>query len=109
MARGLNRKNVLLTPKMQEISSLVGEQIRLARLRRKLTTETITERCGISRATLWKIEKGDGSVAMGYYLKVLHALNLEKDFLKLAADDELGRFLQDAELSKKGRRRKSDK
>jgi len=106
MARGINKKSVLLTPKMQELMDIVGEQIRLARLRRRLTTQIVADRAGISRATLWKIENGDGSVAVGFYLKVLHALNLEKDILKLAADDELGRFIQDSELLKKGKRSK---
>ena len=96
-----NTKKVLLTPKLQNIMTQVGEQIYLARKRRKLSTEIVAKRAGISRATLWKIEKGDGSVAFGYYLQVLHAMNLEKEFLHIAADDELGRFLQDAEYERK--------
>ena len=35
---------------------------------------------------------------MGAYFKVLHVLRLHKDISKLAADDELGRKLQDLEL-----------
>ncbi|MCH4064092.1 MAG: helix-turn-helix domain-containing protein [Lachnospiraceae bacterium] len=79
----------------------VGEQIRMARLRRKLPVEMVAERADISRATLWKIEKGDPSVAIGSYLKVLNALGLQKDMEKLAADDVLGRTLQDLGMETK--------
>ncbi len=77
----------------------LGEQIRLARLRRDLSSEQIAERAGIARVTLIKIEKGDEGVAMGYYFRVLAALGLEKDLLLVAKDDELGRRLQDAKLT----------
>nr|WP_276349281.1 helix-turn-helix transcriptional regulator [Daejeonella sp. JGW-45] len=70
----------------------------MARLRRKFSASQIAERAGISRATLWQIEKGVPSVAMGAYFQVLFVLGLEKDFLKLGADDELGRKIQDAGL-----------
>lgn len=104
MARGLNTKKALLTPKLSQIMVQTGEQIRLARLRRKLSVEIVSQRAGISRATLWKIEKGEPTVAIGLYLKVLHAINLEKDMLKIAADDELGRFLEDAKLQSRYKR-----
>ena len=81
------------------ILETMGEQIKLARLRRRLSTELVAERAGISRATLWKVEKGDPSVAMGAYAAVLHALNhLDEDLLLVAKDDELGRQLQDLNL-----------
>lgn len=64
----------------------------------------IAERAGISRATLWKVEKGDAGVAVGIYAKVLAAIGLPHDITLLARDDELGRFLQDAALLEKGRR-----
>ena len=77
----------------------MGEQIKLARLRRSLPAELVAERAGISRASLWKVEKGDPSVAMGIYASVLHALNnMDKDLLLVAKDDEMGRQLQDLNL-----------
>ena len=76
----------------------MGENIKLARKRRKLTTLQVAERASIDRSTLYKIEKGTSSVSLGAYFNVLRALNLHQDFLKLAADDELGRRLQDLEL-----------
>jgi transcriptional regulator with XRE-family HTH domain len=90
-------KTVLL-PKLTKILEEMGENIKLARLRRKLTTEQIAERAGISRSTLWQVEKGLPSVSLGTYAQVLFVLGLEKDLQLIAKDDVLGRKLQDAEL-----------
>ncbi|CAD0006097.1 hypothetical protein FLAT13_03125 [Flavobacterium salmonis] len=76
----------------------MGENIKLARKRRKLTTTQLAERADISRSTLYLIEKGNEGVAMGAYFNVLRVLGLQEDFLKLAADDTFGRKLQDLEL-----------
>ncbi|MCP4311037.1 MAG: helix-turn-helix transcriptional regulator [Bacteroidetes bacterium] len=96
------RKQVLL-PKTKKILSELGENIKLARLRRKLSAEQVSERANISRPTLVEIEKGSPSVSIGSYLLVLKVLGLEQDFLLLAKDDELGRKLQDARISPKAR------
>ena len=84
----------------------LGERLRLARLRRSLTTTTVAERCGISRPTLAKVERGEPSVTFGTYLRVLFVYGIEKDLAAVAFDDELGRRLQDLALpaSRKGRR-----
>lgn len=97
-----NRKHILM-PSSEKILNELGENIKLARLRRKLSAEQVAERAGISRKTLWSIENGSQSVALGLYLLVLLALGLEKDILKIAADDSLGRKLQDANLIVKKR------
>ena len=95
----MNKRGVTVSPKTAEILEQMGEQIKLARLRRRLSTELVAERAGISRATLWNVEKGSPSVAIGIYAAVLHALgNMDNDFLIVAKDDELGRTLQDLEL-----------
>ncbi len=93
------KKNVLF-PKDIRILEAMGENIKLARKRRKLTTLIVAERAQINRTTLYKIEKGDASVSLGAYFKVLKVYGLEKDFFKLAANDELGRKLSDIELLK---------
>ena len=79
----------------------VGEQIKLARKRRHLSMQDIAERATVTRLTVSKVEHGDPTVSMGIYARVLYALNLEKDITLLAADDALGRQLQDAELLKR--------
>ncbi|MCC8046649.1 MAG: helix-turn-helix domain-containing protein [Clostridiales bacterium] len=107
----MNSKKTIIMPQTQDILETMGEQIKLARLRRKLSGELVSERAGISRATLWSIEKGSPSVSMGAYAAVLHALNnMDKDLLLIARDDELGRKLQDLELktAKRAPRRKKD-
>ena len=76
----------------------MGENIRLARKRRKLTAIQVAERAGIVRSTLYLIEKGNPGVAMGAYFNVLRVMNLQDEFLKLAADDPYGRKLQDLDL-----------
>lgn len=93
----LTRKQTIF-PKYNNILEQMGENIKLARKRRKLTTMQVAERADITRATLVKIEKGTPSVAFGAYFNVLRVLGLEKDVLKLASDDELGRKLQDLDL-----------
>ncbi len=76
----------------------LGENFRLARLRRDLSSEQVAERAGISRNTLIKIERGDEGVAIGMYFRVLIVLRLEDDLTNVAKDDILGRKLQDAGL-----------
>ncbi len=92
------KKEVLLYPKERRMLEQVGKQIKLARLRRKISASLAAERAKISRATLWKIEKGDPKVSMGAYLSVLFALHLAEDILKLAKEDETGHALQDTRL-----------
>ena len=94
----MNSKKAILLPKYQKIFDGIGENIKLARKRRKLTTEQVAERAGIHRATLHRVEKGDPTVAIGLYFNVLKVLNLESDFSKIAMDDEFGRKLQDLDL-----------
>lgn len=96
-------KSPIVIPKMKRILSEFGENIKLARLRRKLSTEQVAQRAGISRSTLIAIEKGYEGVGIGYFLNVLSVLGLEKDFLLLAKDDVLGRKLQDIGLITKER------
>lgn len=91
------KKQVVL-PKYIELLEKMGENIKLARKRRKLTAIQVAERAGMARSTLYLVEKGDTGVAMGAYFNVLRVLGLQDDLLKLAADDGFGRKLQDLDL-----------
>lgn len=91
------KKNILF-PKYQKIMEQIGENIKLARKRRKLTMVQVAERAGIDRTTLYQIENGNQKVSIGAYFNVMRVLGLQDDFLKLAADDDFGRKLQDLEL-----------
>jgi transcriptional regulator with XRE-family HTH domain len=99
----MKNKRPNLLPKHERMLRLVGEQFKLARLRRKLSVKQISERADIGASTLWRIEKGDPGVAMGNYMQVLMTLGLEQDIVKLASDDELGRKIQDIGLITKKR------
>jgi transcriptional regulator with XRE-family HTH domain len=99
----MTSRTIVILPKLEKILTELGENIKLARLRRKLTSEQVCERAGIGRNTLWMIEKGGSTVSLGAYAQVLFTLGLEEDLLKLAADDVLGRRLQDAGLETKKR------
>jgi len=94
----LKSKKQILFPKHQKILEQLGENIKLARKRRKLTTIQVAERADLDRSTLYEIEKGNPRVSLGAYFNVLRVLGLQDDFLKLAADDDFGRKLQDLEL-----------
>jgi DNA-binding XRE family transcriptional regulator len=91
-------KKQALLPKFRKILEQMGEHIKLARKRRNLTTIEVSERAGIDRTTLYYIERGNPSVSLGAYFNVFRVLGLQDDFLKLAADDEFGRKLQDLKL-----------
>ena len=92
-----------LPRKLEEKMKVVGEQIKLARLRRDLSLAQVAERATCSPLTVSRIEKGSPTVAIGIYLRVLYALQLDDDILLLAKDDELGRQLQDMALTTRQR------
>jgi len=94
-------KQPVLFPKMQRQLELMGENIKLARLRRKYTSQQVAERADISLECLSEIEKGNAKISLGEYLLVLRVLNLDKDIYNIASNDILGRKLQDIELLNK--------
>ena len=99
-----------ILPVTEEILKTMGEQIKFARLRRNLPVELVAARAGISRTSLWNVENGSPSVAIGIYAAVLHALNnMDKDLLLVAKDDALGRFMQDQNLPTRKRALRQEK
>ncbi len=96
-------------PRLARTISSVGENIRKARLRRAYSSATVAQRAGITRKTLYRVERGDPAVALGIYARVLQALRLDNDLAAIAADDALGRKLQDASLEPKRRAPKQSK
>lgn len=93
-----NKRSAVIFPKNKKILLTLGENIKLARKRRKLTQTLISERTGLSRLTVRNIEKGEPGVSIGHYLVVLSVLGLADDLLHVAKDDELGRKIQDINL-----------
>ncbi len=91
-------KPPVVFPQEQRLLSQLGERLKLARLRRKLSNTVVAQRAGISRTSLYKVEAGDPGATMGTYLRVMAVLGLEADVNGLAADDKVGRKLQDLAL-----------
>ena len=100
------RRTTIQQPSVGRLLEALGENIRLARLRRDLSMKIVAERAGMSRTTLRGVERGDAGVTLGSYANVLHSLGLHEDIALIATDDLLGRKLQDAKLPTRRRARK---
>ncbi len=94
----IKQQHVKLSLKEQRVLKQLGENLKLARLRRKFSADLVAERAQISRTTLWHLEKGKATVSLSTLLRVLSVYGMQQDILKLAEDDVLGRKLQDANL-----------
>ncbi|MBI4954127.1 MAG: helix-turn-helix transcriptional regulator [Myxococcales bacterium] len=101
------RRTSVPLPRVARVLAQLGQNIRLARTRRRLSAELCAERAGMSRPTLRAIERGDGGVTIGAIANVLHSLGLVDDLARVASEDELGRKLEDALLESKQRVRRT--
>ena len=95
----MSKKSIYILPTAEQVLKDIGQNIKLARKRRKLSESQLAERAGISRSTVQLLEKGEPGVSMSAYVQVLFVLGLEDDLRKIAADDPLGRKLQDAAIA----------
>ena len=87
----------LFPPATRQLVSL-GERLRVARLRRRYSAESVAKRAGVARGTLYRVEEGDPGVSLATYASVLRVLGLQGDLDLVARDDVLGRKLQDLKL-----------
>lgn len=94
-------RKTLLMPKARKSLEILGQNLKLARIRRRISAALMCERAGVSHATLTAIEQGKPSVSMAGYMSVLFCLNMHTDMEKVALDDLLGRELQDLQLPKR--------
>jgi transcriptional regulator with XRE-family HTH domain len=94
----MSLKKHIVFPQQQKVLEVFGENLKLARKRRKLTSVQVAERAGIDRGTLREVERGNPSVSLGAYFNVLRVYNLQDEILKVASDDPMGRKLQDLEI-----------
>jgi len=91
-------KPPVIFPSERKLLAEYGERLRLARLRRKWAVATVAGRAGVSRTTVYHVEAGDASVTLGTYMRVMAVLGLQGSVALLAAEDQVGRALQDAEI-----------
>ncbi|MEO6797908.1 MAG: helix-turn-helix transcriptional regulator [Candidatus Dormibacter sp.] len=87
-----------LFPDSQRRAEGLGERLRLARLRRRISLSELAARVGATRITLARLERGDLSSSLGLLVRLLDVLGLGADLDQLARDDELGQRLQDVRL-----------
>ena len=98
-----NTMGTKLPRKLEDKMKLMGEQIKLARLRRNLSIAQVADRATCSPLTVNRIEKGSPTVSIGIYARVLYALQLDDDLLLIAQEDKQGRLLQDLQLKQRKR------
>lgn len=103
------KKTVIASPMAKRQLAKLGDNIKMARLRRNLSLRAVAQRAGISLNTVVAIENGEAGVSIGAIANVLHCLSLAEDISKIALDDELGRKLQDLELEPRRRAPKKTK
>jgi transcriptional regulator with XRE-family HTH domain len=96
----MSKRSRPLFPQTQRRAEALGERLRLARLRRRMSLTELAARVGVTRHTLSRLERGDLSTSLGVLARVLGVLGLEEDLDVLARDDELGRRLQDVRLKR---------
>jgi transcriptional regulator with XRE-family HTH domain len=101
------RRSAQPLPRVARLLAELGQNIRLARARRKLSAGLVAERAGMSRPTLRAIERGDPRVTLGALANVLHSLDLVDDLAVVGRQDVLGRRLEEAELGSRQRVRPS--
>ena len=99
----MNKRTVTIYPSSAKELEALGQRLKDARLRRRFSMETVCARADISRPTLYKVENGDPSVAMGIYVQVLRVLGMVEDLSMIAKEDVLGRRLQDESLPQRKR------
>jgi len=89
----------------------LGDDIRTARLRRRIPTALMAERMMVTRTTLRKVEKGDAGVSMGIYATALFILGMTQRLYELAdmRDDLVGLQLEEERLPKRIRQSSKNK
>lgn len=101
-------KATLLPRKVQKNLELMGEQIKLARKRRRLSLSAIAERAQCTQLTLMRVEKGVPTVSIGIYARILYALGLDDDLLLIALKDEAGNALVNTEIMNRNKKKEDE-
>jgi transcriptional regulator with XRE-family HTH domain len=102
----MTAKQSMPLPARQALRKL-GRDLALARRKRGLSTQDMAGRLFVSRDTLWRLERGDPTVAIGTFATAAFILQLHERLANLAAPgtDALGLSLDEQRLPKRIRRR----
>lgn len=102
------KKTQIIPIPVQRALKKLGEDMKEARIRRRISMKLMSERAGISRPTLKKVEQGDATTSMGIYAKVIFILGLEDHLADMAdiRNDRVGLMLASQALPKQARFKK---
>ena len=95
----------VLPPMVRRSLTKFGADLALARRKRHVTTEMMSERLGVAKSTYVRVEKGDPTVSMGVYAMALFVLgfgNALGDVVD-ASRDEQGLLLDQQRVPKRVR------
>ena len=70
------KRKKLLPIQSQEALTIIGQNIKEARIKRRISTVLMAQKTGITRITIGKIEKGNPNVSIGAYALVIFNLGL---------------------------------
>ena len=100
----MGNRSIPTYPRYSRLARDMGERLRAARLRRRLSVAEMAERMDVSRPTLYRLENGDLSIGLSVLVRALGVLGLENDLGALALNDVVGHKLADAASTPRRRR-----
>ncbi|AXK41315.1 helix-turn-helix transcriptional regulator [Erythrobacter aureus] len=95
----------MASPKTASALRRLGEDLREARLRRRISIEDLALRAGTSRSTVARLEQGDTGVGIGTLCDILVVFGLVDRLGELAdvRKDDIGLALDSERLPQRGR------
>jgi transcriptional regulator with XRE-family HTH domain len=100
----MSRIRRMLHPHTQRRAAALGERLRAARLRRRMSETELATRALVSRPTIRRLEAGDSTVSFAVLASVLDVLGLVEDLDGIAREDLLGHEIADARIPGPDRR-----
>ena len=86
----MSRPARTLFPKTKRQADALGDRLKAARLRRRISAADMAARALVSRPTIRRLEAGDLTVSAAVLVRILEVLALEDDIDRIAEQDDLG-------------------